>query len=181
MTLIEVMVALSIVAVLGALAAPSLRQLIESNRIASEVNSFTADLQLARSEAIKQGRNAVLCISANGIDCVTSGGNWERGWIIYLDENGDGTKDSDDPMLRKRPAWTAGDTLTYQLTPASVPPTGTPTANTHSISFSRDGFSQLAGATGKLDFASASGQIDAKRCVTITPVGRVFLNRGACT
>ena len=101
-TLIELMVTLSVAAVLLTVGVPSFQEFIASNRLTSEINSFTAYLNLARSEAIKSGGRVTLCASSNGTSCATSGG-WEQGYLIYRDINGNGSMDTGtpaDPVLR---------------------------------------------------------------------------------
>lgn len=80
-TLIELMVAVAIVAVLAALAAPSFNEAILSNKLAAYANNFVASAQLARSEAIKRNATIVMCRSADGATC-TAGGTWQQGWIV---------------------------------------------------------------------------------------------------
>jgi len=58
-TLIELMVVITVVAVLLTLAAPSYQKLIERNRLKEAAQSFKSDVQLARMEAIKRSRNTI--------------------------------------------------------------------------------------------------------------------------
>jgi type IV fimbrial biogenesis protein FimT len=82
-TLIELMVAVAILAILAMLAAPSFNEAILSNRLASFSNNFVASANLARGEAIKRNSDVTLCIVANetATTCTTSG-DWEQGWIV---------------------------------------------------------------------------------------------------
>lgn len=79
-TLIELMVVVSIVAILAALAVPSWDSLIVSNRLRAAANDLTLSLQFARSEAARQNIPVTLCPSADGITC--AGSNYEVGWIV---------------------------------------------------------------------------------------------------
>ncbi len=80
-TLIELMVTLTIVGILAALAAPSFNEAILSNKLAAYANDFSASAQLARSEAIKRNSVVTLCRSTDSTTCATSG-NWQQGWIV---------------------------------------------------------------------------------------------------
>lgn len=80
-TLIELMVTISILAILVAIAVPSFNDAILSNRLTSFSNSFAASAQLARSEAIKRNATVTMCRSADGATCASAGG-WEQGWIV---------------------------------------------------------------------------------------------------
>jgi type IV fimbrial biogenesis protein FimT len=83
-TLLELMITLAVAAILGILAIPSFREFIQSNRLTTQVNNFVADLNLARSEAVKGRGRVTLCKSSDQATCTTTGG-WEQGWIIFTD------------------------------------------------------------------------------------------------
>lgn len=67
-TLVELMVALAVLAILLAIGVPSFRQLIETNRAASQVNELIGALHTARSEAVR--RNAVHRFCTNDTDWI---------------------------------------------------------------------------------------------------------------
>lgn len=70
-TLIEALVAISIMVILMSLAVPAFTGLLERNRLRSAADQLYTDLQYARSEAIK--RNAKVYFS------VSSGSDWAYG------------------------------------------------------------------------------------------------------
>lgn len=78
-TLIELMVALSISAVLLAIAVPSYSSSRLNSQLRASSNDLIGSINLARSEAIKSGAAVTLCASANGETC---GGAWNQGWIV---------------------------------------------------------------------------------------------------
>jgi type IV fimbrial biogenesis protein FimT len=80
-TLIELMIAIAVLAVLLALAVPNFNDASLSARLNGFANSIVAAAQVARSEAIKRNATITLCASANGSSCAGSGG-WEQGWIV---------------------------------------------------------------------------------------------------
>lgn len=82
-TLVELMVAVTIMGVLAALAAPAFNDVLLGNKLGGYANDFVASAQLARSEAIKRNTTVNLCASANGTTCATSGG-WQQGWIVVV-------------------------------------------------------------------------------------------------
>lgn len=169
-TLIELMVVLALVAILATLAAPSLRSLIETNRVASEINGFVADMQFARSEAIKRGLPVIICPSQNSTAC--SGVNtWGVGWIVFVDANANSALDSSEETLRVRPTWKGSDELTV-VSPASSPPLH--------VSFSRDGFASLSSLV-QFQLQTSPENAHATRCVTLNIPGRITTLRGACT
>nr|WP_051464538.1 GspH/FimT family pseudopilin [Pseudoxanthomonas suwonensis] len=82
-TLVELMVTLGVLAILVSMATPSFTSVINSNRLSSQANELVADIQLARSEALRRNRTVRLCRSDNGSACATGTGNW-TGWIVML-------------------------------------------------------------------------------------------------
>lgn len=81
LTLIELMTALGIAAILMAVAIPSFRNASLGSRLSASANNLLASVQLARSEAIKRNVAVTLCASADGATCA-GGGGWEQGWVV---------------------------------------------------------------------------------------------------
>ncbi len=82
-SLLELMVTITIVAVLLAIAVPSFRDVIKRNQISSASNELLAGLSYARTEAIDRGQLVSMCPSPDGLACTINGQTWEPGWIIY--------------------------------------------------------------------------------------------------
>lgn len=97
-TLTELLVAISIAAVLLALAVPAFDSITTSSRLTSASNDLLASLYLARSEAIKRNGRAVVCKSAQGASCATTG-YWDQGWIVFADADNDAQRDSGETLL----------------------------------------------------------------------------------
>jgi type IV fimbrial biogenesis protein FimT len=81
-TLVELMITLAILAILLSIAAPSFRDLIQSNRTQTISTDLLNALQLARSEAIKRGEQVEVCrrngdVCANAVD-------WDNGWLVKV-------------------------------------------------------------------------------------------------
>lgn len=86
MTLIELMVTLSVVAILATVAAPSLQTMIERNQLQALTNNLVSNLYFARSEAAKRGFNIGLCASDNTqTACDATATSFANGWIIFTD------------------------------------------------------------------------------------------------
>ena len=113
LTLIELMITLAIAGVLIATAAPSMREFIQNNRSATQINELQATLNLARSEAIKRNSNITICRSNDGTSCA---GNWQDGWIVFIDDDFDGTVDESDEVLRVHGGLAEGNTLRFTRT-----------------------------------------------------------------
>lgn len=96
-SLLELLVALAILAIITGIAVPSMSNIIESNRTEATIQALFTSMVAARSEAVARNHNVVLCKSPNGIFCATTN-DWEQGWLTYVDEDGDGVKDVTDPI-----------------------------------------------------------------------------------
>ena len=91
-TLVELAVAMAVLAILVAVAFPNFLETLRSNRVATTSNELIASLSLARSEAVRGTRGAGICSSSDGQDC---GGPWSDGWMVWQDVNGNGVFDAD--------------------------------------------------------------------------------------
>ena len=115
-TVIELMITLSVAAILLAMAIPSFTTMTMNNRITTQANEFLSAMVLARSEALKRVSRVTVCSSSNGTSCASTGG-WEQGWIVFNDKDNDAQVDStvvpatNEPILRYTQAITGGNTL----------------------------------------------------------------------
>lgn len=100
-TLIESLVTLAVLAVLLALAAPSMQRLAANQRLRSASQDLVTDLTLARSESLKRGQPVRLSPLASG---------WESGWSV--------TADAGATVLGRRPA--PGASLQVLMAPGAV-------------------------------------------------------------
>lgn len=79
-SLVEVLVVISILAILSSLALPAFDNILMTNRLRAYANTFLASVNLARSEALKRNAPVTMCVSSDGVTC--SSGGWHLGWII---------------------------------------------------------------------------------------------------
>ena len=162
-TLVELMIALALVAILSTLAAPSFNLLIQRSRVNAHFQQLFSSLLLARTEATKRGVRVSLCHSAAPEAatpvCGGAGSNWATGWLVFVDNTQDalnvaGTLDGSDVVLRVSPP----------LRGATIIPA--PAAFTNSIGFIPTGRASNAGS-----FRVCLGQ--SRRQVNISTTGRV--------
>jgi type IV fimbrial biogenesis protein FimT len=90
-TLIELLTTVAIIAIMLALAIPSFREFNVNYRTSVQANDLLADLALARNEAVKYARLTVVRAES---------GNWNDGWIVGTDLNGDGNINGDEIVKR---------------------------------------------------------------------------------
>jgi len=101
-TLIELMVTLVLAALILTIAVPSFRTFVQDTQLTTTVNELVGDMNLTRSEAVKNGAGATLCKrNAAGTACDTSAA-WDAGWIVFSDIDGDATIDAGDGDLLLR-------------------------------------------------------------------------------
>jgi type IV fimbrial biogenesis protein FimT len=86
-SLIELMVAITVAAILTVIAVPSFTNAIRGNRISSASNALLADLSYARAEAVTRGTDVSMCPSADGKTC-TGSTAYDTGWLVYTYTNG---------------------------------------------------------------------------------------------
>ncbi|WP_353393985.1 GspH/FimT family pseudopilin [Hydrogenophaga sp. 5NK40-0174] len=106
-TLVEVMVAVCVLAILLGVAIPRFERLIEKARLKSIGADFLVDLQLARSEAIVRGRRVALCAAASSEACSPKG-DWTSGWMLFVDSNNNGSREIGELVLRYHTAVPPG-------------------------------------------------------------------------
>jgi type IV fimbrial biogenesis protein FimT len=91
-TLIELLVTLTLVGIIMGLGIPSFNEAIKNNRLTSYANELISALNLARSEAVKRGRTVtVRRVDNNSFTRLSAAANWEDGWDVFVDANGNGT------------------------------------------------------------------------------------------
>ena len=104
-SLIELMITLVILIIVAGFAIPSFMRTIEDNRITTQANSFLADLNFARSEAIKRSSWVAICVAnAAATDCdTTKAADWKtRRRLIWNDTTVNGFVDAGETILRVR-------------------------------------------------------------------------------
>ncbi|HET8745717.1 MAG TPA: GspH/FimT family pseudopilin [Ramlibacter sp.] len=166
-TLIELMAALAIVAVLLAAGAPGLGEFVEGARLSGAASELLADLHLARAEALRRNRRVTLCKSLDGEQC-TANGAWDQGWIVYHDENGNGALDEGEEVLARHAA------LAWSLRLTGNQPVA------RYISYTPLGASRLAGGgfqAGTLTLCRRSGAPTVARQVILNSFGRPRVQR----
>jgi len=85
LTLIELMVAVAVLAILLSIGIPSFQSLVAQNRATSAANELQSTLQFARSTAIAQARPVTVCAAANfdtSPPTCRADRIWSGGWIV---------------------------------------------------------------------------------------------------
>lgn len=93
-TVLELMIAVSIGAILAVVAAPSLVDYANGNRLRAMSLRLQADLNFARLEAIKRNARVLVCAKTAGADTCSAANNWQNGWVVCYDANSDDVCDA---------------------------------------------------------------------------------------
>lgn len=157
-TLLELMVALAIGAILAAFAIPNYQQMVKNNCLTTKNNNLVTSLQQARSEAIK--RKSTVTLTS------TAGTTWGGGWNVTINEdrNGNGALDTNedydgDGVL---------DAAALMRTVAPSCALTTITGSAASFNYSGDGFINAAGT-----FTLCDDRVgETGRQISINAVGR---------
>jgi type IV fimbrial biogenesis protein FimT len=152
-TLVELIVTLAVAAILVSAALPSMRDLIRNNRLTAATNLFVSSLNIARSEAIKQGRNATVCVSDTQNSC--SGSNWQLGWLAWVDSDQDGNLDFPGEVLRTVEPLTNSTQITSAENSFQIDPQGNVDNPNATLAVCDD----RSGETGRLLRVMATGGI----------------------
>lgn len=102
-TAAELMVVLAIMAIVVALAAPSLHGLIDRWRVRQAAEGLQSTLYYARSEAIRRGgRVAMRKHPQNTEGCRQAATTqaWGCGWFVFVDTNRNGTRQAGEELLQ---------------------------------------------------------------------------------
>ena len=87
--LIELVITVSIMAILAAIALPSFSTSLRNNRITTQNNDLLSAINYARNEAITRSRGVTLCAAdtRNGVptECGDASA-WNTGWMVAMDD-----------------------------------------------------------------------------------------------
>ncbi len=104
-TLVELMVALAMVAILSAVAVPSFNSMLLRSGVRSASSDFGTDLNVARAEAIRVGGRVSLC-PRDTPTALACGTDWRNGWLVFREDGtaGIGVFGGADRLLREHGA-----------------------------------------------------------------------------
>lgn len=104
-TLIELLVALTVLAILLGIAIPSFTSIINGNRLSSNTNELIGAISYGRIQAIRRSQHVVLCRSdnaniANPLCTNLANPVFWTGWILFVDPNNNQIRDAGETVLR---------------------------------------------------------------------------------
>ena len=137
-TLLELMVAIAVLAILVTVGVPSFRDLIQNNRVTTQTNELVSALNFARTEAVKRGRNIEVDVASE-----------TAGWSATVSIAGSGT------VLRN--VDRGGSVITVDAGTVVFGPTGVPTAG--EVAFDLTPKTDCSGQKSRRITVGFSGQI----------------------
>jgi type IV fimbrial biogenesis protein FimT len=97
-TLVELLVAAAIVATLLAAGTPAFYEWLGAYELANQAKHLAETMTRARTEAIRTNHRVSVCKSPDQRQCA-DGGSWEQGFVVFVDENGNGRVDAGERIL----------------------------------------------------------------------------------
>lgn len=165
--MLELMIVVAILAVLAALAAPSFKDTIERVRAESAAENMTSTMYFARSEAIRRGGFISVRKSCSPGAPAKTNADWDCGWIVATDANGNGVLDGTDAILRRFEALSNMNMVA--------------TFNTNRLSIDRWGQANGLGTFGFIISAAPSATQMRAFCVSSGGRIRVIKDANTCT
>lgn len=158
-TLFELLISMTILAIVVGLAVPSFDTMLRDSRRTTAVNGFVHAIFLARSTALTRNKAVSICRSIDGLTCANQTIDWQHGWMVFenADRDEPPVRDANETVLAVQPAWTGG----------------TVTSNRRSYTF-RPHYQGVV--NGTLVFCDHRGSTEA-RAVIISGVGRPRVSR----
>ncbi|VAW70849.1 hypothetical protein MNBD_GAMMA09-1204 [hydrothermal vent metagenome] len=185
-TLLELMVVLGMSGALIAIGVPSFNAMITTNQLADITNKLTLSLKQARAEAIASGRDVVVCSStttdssSEGVaKCSGSAGNWNKGWLILVDRNQDGSFLESQGELISVSTIDSGTTVS--ITPGPFVPLGLTNDFSQFVQFSYTGELKAGVAGGFQICSGVSGDGYSRRDITVSVSGQTNFEKNTAS
>ncbi|TNE92931.1 MAG: prepilin-type N-terminal cleavage/methylation domain-containing protein [Gammaproteobacteria bacterium] len=161
-TLIELLITIALMAIILAFAGPGFQELIQRNQVRSITDEFFTGFNMARSEAIKRNTQVTICASSTGASCDAA--NWDSGWAMFVDENGDGDVNGAEPVVQTGSQLPGGYTLRGTASVAN------------SITLNPDG--SVRGIAGSFRVCSPEADVTKSRAIKFLQGGRPRMEEG---
>ncbi len=185
-TLLELMVVIGMMGTLIAIGVPSFTSMITTNELADITTDLTLSLKRARAEAIASGRDVVVCSSTTtdstsdgNAKCSLSAGNWDKGWLIMIDRNQDGSfLESQNELI-----WVKHIDVntSVTITPGPFAPLGLTNDFSQVVLFSHTGELKDGTAGGFQVCSGVSGSGYARRDITVSVSGQTNFVKNTAT
>lgn len=162
-TLIELMVTLTVAAILLAVAGPQLADFLRRDQVAAHANTFNRAISEARSVSATDSAVVRVCQSDDQQSCSGNDADWAEGWITWVDADRDATVDGGERVVRRQIALSGDPDLDGN--------------GDATITFAENG---LTGQVYTFDLVPRGCEDNQARQITINVTGRMRVQSGAC-
>lgn len=107
-TLLELLIALTILLILSTLALPSFSSIVKRTQAEIQMHALIDAAQLARSSAVSRRESVVFCATSNQQVC---GDDWTQGAMVFVDPNNNRRIDPNEPVITTLPPTPEGSRL----------------------------------------------------------------------
>ena len=175
-TLYELMITVTVVAIVLAFGIPNLRQFTLNSRMTSAANDLHATFMMARTEAAHGKSNVVICASADPMGAAQCDGTWDQGYIAFIDDDDDAdlARDAGEAVLRAHPPADTG--VLLRVAGGATYFMYAPTGLGRLESGGTQAVSQIVICDERGNITAAGGNSAARLFVT-TPLGRATIVR----
>jgi len=166
-TIVELMVALMLLAIITATAAPGFSRLLTRISIDGNTSRIQSAISFARSESVQSQNTVTICSSNDNATC-TGESDWAIGWIVFIDADNDTQVTAGDSIIR---VWEEGADRGATLIEAS---------SRASLTFDDEGRVDSNSQTISLELVTPNCGVDQLRTITVGAVGRATVAAGHC-
>jgi type IV fimbrial biogenesis protein FimT len=99
-TFIELMAVLAIASALLVIAIPTFRTQVQNSRMSAAATDLLSTFMSAKSEAVGRNYPVKVCIGNTTADDCVQNGQWEDGWLTFVDLNDNGALDAGEDILQ---------------------------------------------------------------------------------
>ncbi len=154
-TLIELMITVSIVAIILAFVSPSIQSILINNKIVAEINETSSLIQYARHHAIDEQAQVVVCPSKDYSACSS---DWNDPKIVFIDDDNNAIRGATEDLL---------------VTTGATSGTSLMTNSTNIIMFAGTGEADLA---TEILLCHKDGKAEYARSLSVSLQGRVKMS-----
>ncbi len=189
-TLLELMLVVTVSAIILGLGIPNMTQFIRNNRMTSAANDMLAGLHMARTEAVKRRAFVTFCFSANPTATTPACSNGGRGWIVFVDDADPAATSANDGNFAVNDPTQEIILLRHEALPATITSvkkttqTGATSTSSLGVSFAASGFARTNTLTRNVVLCDSRNNVavygnenSAARVVEITQLGRPRVTR----
>ncbi len=118
-SLLELLVTLAIAAIVLGIGLPSFKQVMADSQMTAVSNALVYSVHTARSESVERMQPVGICTSTNPMELAAgcdNGVGYDSGWIVYVDEDGNGSRNGNETVVHRVEAPGAA----FSFTPDNV-------------------------------------------------------------